>query len=189
MDKTPTTKPAPAEAVAVDYDNLDVAELGARIQAAAAARTAPLPSEPPSVTIERGPMASPPVPYAPPSGGDGTAKPGPGLKTRLKGKAVRLLSPLFPLMRALALPLHEDVAAVVRSLDASNQRVDGYMRTLDRSVEYIKLLHLLNHNLIVEMTKLRLEHESLKSRMRLMERDLEFLTKRERTVEERVFEE
>ena len=28
MDKTPTTKPAPAEAVAVDYDNLDVAELG-----------------------------------------------------------------------------------------------------------------------------------------------------------------
>jgi hypothetical protein len=176
MDKTPTTKPAPAEAVAVDYDNLDVAELGARIQAAAAARSAPLvpPEEPPA------PQAA--VPAAP-------SVSSPGLKTRLKGKAVRLLSPLFPLMRALALPLHEDVAAVVRSLDASNRRVDGYMRTLDRSVEYVKLLHLLNHNLVVELTKLRLEHESLKSRMRLMERDLEFLTKRERTVEERVFEE
>jgi hypothetical protein len=179
MDKTPTTKPAPAEAVAVDYDHLDVAELGQKIQAAAA-RNAP---------VEAAPPLSVPAAVSAPAVSAAPAASGPGLKTRLKGKAARLLSPLFPLMRALALPLHEDVAAVVRSLDASNKRVDDYMRTLDRSVEYVKLLHLLNHNLVVEMTKLRLEHEALKSRMRLMERDLEFLTKRERTVEERVFTE
>ncbi len=111
------------------------------------------------------------------------------MKSKLKGKVNRLLRPFFPLMRAMALPLHEDLAAVVRSLDASNRRVDGYILTLNRGQEYIKLLHLLNHNLVVEVTKLRLEHEALKSRVKLLEKDLDFLVKRERAVEERVFPE
>jgi hypothetical protein len=176
MDKTPTTPPA----VAIDYENLDVAELNEKIQAAAASMV-PAPA---AQTPEPAPAAAPPV--VPPAA---SGPPPPGLKTKLKGKVNRLLKPFFPLMRAMALPLHEDVAAVVRSLDASNRRVDEYILTLNRSQEYIKLLHLLNHNLVVEVTKLRLEHEALRSRVKLLEKDLDFLVKRERAVEERVFPE
>jgi regulator of replication initiation timing len=93
-----------------------------------------------------------------------------------------MLRPLFPLMRLLVLPLHEDVAALYRSVDAANAKTDKFVAS-------IQLLHLLDHNLVVELTKLRLEHEALKSRLRLAEKDLEMLTKRERAVEERVFPE
>lgn len=179
MDKTPTTPPA----LAIDYENLDVAELNERIKAAAAfvpasgAESVPQPAQAPApASTSRPAQASAPIPS-------------PGLKTRVKAIVNRLLRPFFPLIRALALPLHEDVAAVVRSLDASNRRVDEYILTLNRGQEYIKLLHMLNHNLVVEVTKLRLEHEALKSRVKLLEKDLDFLTKRERTVEERVFPE
>ncbi|MGD0783062.1 MAG: hypothetical protein ABSA30_09425, partial [Candidatus Aminicenantales bacterium] len=55
----------------------------------------------------------------------------------------------------------------------------------DRSIEYIKLLHLLDHNLVIELTKLRIEHDALKSQLRLLEKDLEFLTLRERALERR----
>lgn len=179
MDKTPTTPPA----VAIDYENLDVAELNEKIKAAAAllapAAAVQAPEPAPAPVAPAAPAAAP-VPPSPPS---------PGLKTKLKGKVNRLLKPFFPLMRAMALPLHEDVAAVVRSLDASNRRVDEYILTLNRGQEYIKLLHLLNHNLVVEVTKLRLEHDGLKSRVKLLEKDLDFLVKRERAVEERVFPE
>jgi hypothetical protein len=144
--------------IEVDYDNLNVEELGQEITAAATARTA----------------AAPPAAPAPVSA--------PGLKARFKGLAFRLLRPLFPLMRVMALPLHEDVAALYRNVEASSRQIDKF-------VDYIKLLHLLDHNLVVELTKLRLEHEALKSRLRLMEKDVEFLTKRERTVEGRVFPE
>jgi hypothetical protein len=160
MDKT----------VTVDHDNLDVAELGKRIKAAAAARSAP-PAAVPVLTPAPDPAPAAPPPAAPA-----------GLKSRLKGAAVRLLRPLFPLMRILVLPLHEDVAALYRNVDASNKRIDKF-------VDYIKLLHMLDHNLVVELTKLRIEHEALKSKLRLMEKDLEYLTKRERSVEERVFTE
>jgi hypothetical protein len=175
MDKTPTTPPA----VAIDYENLDVAELNEKIKAAAATMTLTVPDSG-ADDASRASQAPAPAPPAAPS---------PGMKSKLKGKVNRLLKPFFPLMRAMALPLHEDLAAVVRSLDASNRRVDGYILTLNRGQEYIKLLHLLNHNLVVEVTKLRLEHEALKSRVKLLEKDLDFLVKRERAVEERVFPE
>jgi hypothetical protein len=140
MDKTPTTPPA----VAIDYENLDVAELNEKIKAAAAAM-APAVAESGTDCASEAPQAPAPAPPAAAS----SEAPSPGLKTKLKGKVNRLLRPFFPLMRAMALPLHEDLAAVVRSLDASNRRVDGYILTLNRGQEYIKLLHLLNHNLVV----------------------------------------
>jgi hypothetical protein len=47
-------------------------------------------------------------------------------------------------------------------------------------------MHVLNHNLVVELTKLRIEHDTLKNQVRLMEKELEFLTRRERAVERRL---
>lgn len=159
------------DGVEIDYDHIDVAEIGERIKAAASALSAPVSAEePPSA-----PLA--PVPS------------GTGVKPRLKGLAARLLKPLFPLMRILALPVHQEVAAVVKSLDGTNRRIDELVPPSARSVEYVKLLHMFNHNLVIELTKLRIEHDALKSRLRLLEKDLEFLTRRERVVEERVFPE
>jgi hypothetical protein len=165
MDKT----------VQVDYENVDVAALSERIRAAAAARSAGASAAP-------APASAPPQPpVSSPSARPPSLPPG-GFKTRLKGLALRMLRPLFPLMRLLVLPLHEDVAALYRSVDAANAKTDKFVAS-------IQLLHLLDHNLVVELTKLRLEHEALKSRLRLAEKDLEMLAKRERAVEERVFPE
>lgn len=155
----------------IDYDHIDAAEIGERIKAAAASLSTPASAE-----------KHPPAPFLPASAGT-------GVKPRLKGLAARLLKPLFPLLRILALPVHQEVAAVVKSLDGTNRRIDELVPPSARSVEYIKLLHMFNHNLVIELTKLRIEHDALKSKLRLLEKDLEFLTRRERAVEERVFPE
>ncbi len=158
----------------IDYDRLDVAEINERIRAAAAVAAPADSPRPPAA-----PSAVPTPPLRPPRG---------GFKAKLKGRLRRLLVPFFPLLRLLALPVHEDLAGVIRSLDETNRRVDHLYRRLedkDRSIEYIKLLHLLGHNLVVEMTKLRIEHDALKSQLRLLEKDLEFLTRRERALERR----
>jgi hypothetical protein len=170
MDNKPGPK-GDQDGVEIDYDHIDVAEIGERIKAAAAARSKPS-------SVEE----SSPAPLSP-------APSGRGLKPRLKGMAARFLKPLFPLMRILALPVHQEVAAVVKSLDGTNRRIDELVPPSARSVEYIKLLHMFNHNLVIELTKLRIEHDALKSRLRLLEKDVEFLTRRERAVEERVFPE
>ena len=39
---------------------------------------------------------------------------------------------------------------------------------------------------LMELTKLRIEHDTLKNQVRLMEKELEFLTRRERAVERRL---
>jgi hypothetical protein len=58
----------------------------------------------------------------------------------------------------------------------------------DLMKDRFKLLHLLVHTLVIELTKLRIEHEALKSKMRIMEKDFEMLGKRERALEKRVVE-
>jgi hypothetical protein len=59
---------------------------------------------------------------------------------------------------------------------------------LNTARENTKLLHTLAHNLVVELTKLRIEYETLKSKMRIMEKDFEVLGKREKALEKRVIE-
>jgi hypothetical protein len=53
-------------------------------------------------------------------------------------------------------------------------------------MEYIKLLHNLSHNIVVELTKLSIEHDGLKTKVRILEKDLEFLGQREKTLEKHV---
>ena len=51
-------------------------------------------------------------------------------------------------------------------------------------MEYIRLLHNLGHNLVAELTKLRIEFDTLKSRFEILEKDLDYLRARERALEE-----
>lgn len=67
---------------------------------------------------------------------------------------------------------------------AQLERVDG---DLNLAAEYTKLLHNLSHNLVVELTKLKVEQETLKSTVRILEKDFALLGKREKAMESRVF--
>jgi hypothetical protein len=158
---------------AIDYDHLDAAALNERIRAAAAAAMA-VPDVPPA----------PPAPAAAPAP---ATLPPPAFKSRMKGRLRRLLTPFFPVLRVLSMPVQEDLAEVSRILHATNVRVDELVPDMSRTIEYLRILHVLNHNLVVELTKLRIEHDGLKNRVRLLEKDIEFLTRRERAVERQVF--
>jgi hypothetical protein len=190
MEKTPAPETSPYPAI--DYDHIDAAALNEQIRKIAAAQTAPANLSAPPAAPFAAPTASPPLtPQSPAS--SPVSAPQASFKVKLKGRLRRLLVPFFPLLRVLSLPAHEELGAVIRSLDETNRRVDHLnqlldrrLEDLDRSIEYVKLLHMLGHNLVVETTKLRIEHDDLKSQLRLLEKDLEFLTRRERAVERRI---
>jgi len=61
------------------------------------------------------------------------------------------------------------------------------MSDLDRTMEYTKLLHSLCHNIVVELTKLKIEEENLRLKTRNMAKDLEFLDRKEKALEDQVF--
>ena len=75
--------------------------------------------------------------------------------------------------------------------DSVNRRMDktfhDFGKTLDRAREYTKLLHNLSHNIVVELTKLKVEEESLKIKNRIMEKDFEHLRQKEKAIEKQVF--
>ncbi len=198
MDKPQPDARDMLDGIDVDYENLDVSVLMDRIQKAAAAAPAPEqgaaaapPGGPPPA-----PLAAPPEP--PPARPAPEAGPVPsGTKSRLQGKMVRLLTPFFPLMRLLGLPLHQELRETQQSLHATNVRIDGIVRELGgnldqarrdltKSQEYIKLLHNLSHNLILTATSQKIELDMLKSKVRVLEKELEFAQKRERALEEQV---
>jgi hypothetical protein len=188
MDSNDEPRNGPLGGLNIDFDHLDAAALNEQIRKVAAAQASPAEHPVPATAPSAAPAAVPPAPVPAP-----TPTLPSGFKAKLKGRLRRLLIPFFPVLRVLSLPVHEELDAVIRSLDETNRRVDRLNRLLDRrledlnsSMEYVKLLHLLGHNLVLEMTKLRIEHDALKSQLRLLEKDLEFLTRRERTVERRV---
>lgn len=64
-------------------------------------------------------------------------------------------------------------------------KFDELTVNLQRSMEYIKLLHNLSNNMVVEMSKLKVEIDALRNRLITMENKIEFLEKRERILEEK----
>jgi len=68
-----------------------------------------------------------------------------------------------------------------------NERLDHILEDLDKTMEYVKLLHSLSHNIVVELTKLKIEEESAKVKIRIMEKDFEFLSRKERALEKKAF--
>jgi len=163
-------------AVEIDYHHLDVSGIMDQVKKVAAER--PLPP-----SREEAPKDA-----TAPSSDSGAQEGGvpPGFKEKLKGKALKIMAPFFPLIRLFALPLHEELKLTNKNLHETNRRIDFlYQRLedLDKSMEYIKLLHNLSHNIVVELTKLRIEEDGLKTKAQILEKDLEFLAKREKTLE------
>jgi hypothetical protein len=68
-----------------------------------------------------------------------------------------------------------------------NQRINLAFDDIGLIKEYTKLLHSLSHNIVVEMTKLKIEQDTHKLKRRIMEKDFEHLGRRERSLEEQIF--
>jgi hypothetical protein len=148
----------------IDYDRIDVADIMAQVKARVAADP-PAPEAPAG-----GPLAPPPE--APARGWRGLVK-----------KTARFLTrPLLPVL----IPLYERFK--FRTTYEVNVRLDETGARLGTTRETVKLLHNLGHNLVLELTKLKVEHESLKSKVRILEKELETLSRRERVLEKRTFE-
>lgn len=162
--------------IEIDYDRIDVARIMDEIKAKTAAESAGAPDaaghEPAGLSSHESP-------------------PGPG---RMRAVLLRLMSPLRPLIKLLILPVDEEYRRTFLVLDHANRRIDRLEKDrdrmsgeLDRLREYIKLLHHLGHNLVVELSKLKIEEETLKTKTRVMEKDFEFLGKREKALEKEMF--
>jgi FtsZ-binding cell division protein ZapB len=199
------------ETVEIDYDRLDVTEIMAQVKRIAASAPADLPrEETPETPPEPRPVV--PGPSAPPPSRKDWLK----LKIhRLMAPFFPLIRlgglPLHEDIQAAVLQIDaanrrlDELAARLQEtserfnrrldeqavgfqvrLDALTDRVDFRLVDLDRSMEYIKLLHNLDHNLVVETTKLRIEFEALKSKVRILEKELDAQSHREKALEKRL---
>jgi len=202
----------PEPEIRIDYENVDVADIMAQIRARIALRP-PVPPEEPADLEEAAPVFSGSYPEGPseepPSGGKGRAK-------RILLKIMRPFAPVIKLLvlpvneelvRTVRVldhtnkkldylsakfdhDLHQSAAGLDRRIiqvdQALNQRIDELAGRLSTTMETVKLLHNLSHNLVVEITKLKIEHETLKSKVRVMEKDFEMLGRREKALEKEV---
>ncbi len=73
------------------------------------------------------------------------------------------------------------------SIDKTFRDLEQLFAETGRIKEYTKLIHALEHNLVVELTKLKIESDTLKVQSRIMEKDFVLLKKRERVLENKVF--
>jgi len=132
-----------------------------------------------------------------------------GLKQKIKILLLKIMKPFSPMIKLLVLPVHQEVRETIEKLyltdkhlellvkkhdgldlrvtDVEN-RLDLAFEDLNRAKEYVRLLHSLSHNIVVELTKLKIEEENLKIKARILEKDFEFLGQREKAVEKKVFE-
>jgi hypothetical protein len=148
----------------IDYDRIDVADIMNQVKKRVA-DDPPAPEAPAA-----GPAVPPPAPAVR------------GWKGLLK-KAVRFLArPYLPFL----IPLYERFK--LRTTYEVNVRIDEAVTKLGTTRETVKLLHNLGHNLVLELTKLKVEEEALKSKVRVLEKELEMLEKREKAIEKRALE-
>lgn len=176
METENNSEPRYSKTYKIDYAHVDVVEIMGQIQDKVSRQPASAPAE-----------ACGPSPDVPPSG---LGPQGPvSLKKRVKDKLLKGLAPFFPVMRIISLPLHEELSQTNEKLFQASRRIDELTARLnerDITKEYIKLLHVMCHNLVLELTKLRIEHDALKSKVQVLDKDFEFLGKREKVVEQRL---
>jgi len=107
-----------------------------------------------------------------------------GLKAGIKRILLKIMMPLSPVIKSLVLPVHQEVMETNFNL---NRRLDVLNNDLTRTMEYSKLFHNLSHNIVVELSKLKIEEEDLKLKARILEKDFELLKLREKALEEKVY--
>lgn len=106
---------------------------------------------------------------------------GSGLKGLMK-KIFRVIrKPLMPFIRSMVRPINNELKAQI-NIDRK------YIHQFAAGIEYIKLLHNTSNNLIVELSKLKIEEELLKTKIKVLEDKMEFLENRERAIEKKLYQ-
>lgn len=112
-----------------------------------------------------------------------------GLKGLFKRFLQKVRGTFMWLIRFLARPLENELKELtVRLHNENKEKVVPLIPLVHQSKEYIKLLHNTSNNTIVEFSKLKIETELLKTKIRVLEDKLAFLENRERAIEKKVFE-
>ncbi len=185
--------------IKIDYENIDVADIMDQIKKKVEKQ--PKEQIPQRFEEEEYPGS---LPSSPPKQEDSQNS-----KSKIKTVLLKIMKPFAPLIKFLVLPVHQELRDTIDKLDHANKHL-GFLQKrqdqLDKKVDewatrvglvytklgkandYIKLLHNLNHNIVVELTKLKIEEENLKLKTRIMEKDFEFLGQREKALEKKVFE-
>lgn len=122
----------------------------------------------------------------------------------MKTLLLKLTKPFSPVVKFLILPVYQELRETVITLDKTNKRLDQMGQTvndidthslttsqkLDQDMpflkEYTRLLYNLAHNTVIEMTKLKIEEENIKIRLRILEKDFENLKSRGKALESRI---
>ncbi len=113
---------------------------------------------------------------------------GSGIKGLIK-KILKFTRKLFlPLIRFMIRPFVTDLKNMIVELHNKNSKDLHYIKPITSfSKEYIILMHNTINNMIVEMTKLKTDHELLKTRIKILEDKVEFIENRERQIEKKIF--
>ena len=116
-----------------------------------------------------------------------------GAKGKARGLLLKIMRPFSPLIKLLILPVYEELRETVLILDRTNKRLDYLSSSIDevdqdlrRTMDYTRLLHTVSHNVVVELSKLKIEEENLKLKARILEKDFEHLGKREKALEKHI---
>ncbi len=205
MDKN--DGPLESKDIRIDYDNLDVSDIMDQIKKKIDARPK---DESASPASDKNMQSESPLDLPE------FENSGPSL-SKAKRVLLKLMRPFSPIIKFLVLPVHQELRETIHILDGTNKRLDSLNDFLDgsldevrtnlnqfnsetnlrvdlafedltRAKEYAKLLHNLSHNIVVEMTKLKIEEENLKIRIRILEKDFEHLKNREKALESRVIQ-
>jgi len=175
--------------IKIDYDNINVADIMKQIQADDVVFENSVPEESPSPEDNQAssePSLQIPEPEYLPM-----------VSSKKQRILLKLMKPFSPLIKLLILPVHQELKQTVHSLDYTNRRLDYTNKRLDSAVirygclditmEYVKLLHSLCHNIVVELTKLKIEEEGMRIKLRIIEKDFELLSRKEKALEKKVF--
>jgi hypothetical protein len=188
--------------IKIDYDNIDVENIMEQIKQKIASQPPEAEPELPAPLPHASSRISPPPPQEGP----------PSKKDKIKKVLLKMFKPVSPLIKFLVLPVHQELKDTIKNVYRTNKRIDfletridgdfnsvrqkldevdratiNRLEELNRIREYTQLLHNLSHNIVVEMTKLKIEQDNLKLKTRILEKDFEFLGKREKTLEHKVF--
>jgi hypothetical protein len=120
---------------------------------------------------------------------------GSGVKGLVK-KILKLIRKIyFPLIRFMSRPIYNELKQFTGDRYNDNasdihkikQDVATSKQLAFQSKEYIKLMHNSMNNIIVEMSKLKIDQELSKTKIKVLEDKIEFLENRERAIEKKVF--
>jgi len=165
--------------IKIDYDNIDVAGIMKQIQEDDAVIEDSAPEESPSPE-ENQASSEPSLQFPEPEYI-------PIVLSKKKRILLKLMKPFSRLIKLLILPVYQELQQTVHALDYTNKRLDSAVNRLGNLMEYVKLLHSLSHNIVVELTKLKIEEEGMRIKLRIIEKDFELLSRKEKALEKKVF--